>query len=229
MRRRLPTALAAAALALAALAGCGSDSGSKDTTQAAAPPDTQGPVPGCRKVTAPAPKGEQKLRAPATTLDPAKTWTATVQTSCGTFTIGLDAKSSPKTAASFAALARSGFYDGLTFHRIVDGFVIQGGDPLGNGQGGPGYSVTEPPPKGTAYTQGVVAMAKTQTEPAGTSGSQFFVVTGDDAGLPPDYAVAGKVRKGLPVVERIGAVPTDPSTEQPVSPVVIEKVTMSSS
>lgn len=229
MPRHPLTVLAATVLAAAAVSGCGSGGGSQDTTQASAPPDTQGPAPGCRKVTAPVPKGEQKLQAPATVLDPAKAWTATVQTTCGTFTIALDAKRSPKTASSFAALARSGFYDGLTFHRIVDGFVIQGGDPLGNGQGGPGYSVTEPPPEGTAYTKGVVAMAKTQTEPAGTSGSQFFVVTGDDAGLPPDYAVAGRVTRGLPVVERIGAVPTDPSTEQPVEPVVIEKVTVASS
>jgi peptidyl-prolyl cis-trans isomerase B (cyclophilin B) len=227
--RRLPATVAAGTLALVAVSGCGDGDGGETTTKAAAAADTQGPAPGCRKVAAPAPKGEQRLQAPAAALDPAKSWTATVQTSCGTFVIDLDAKANPKTAASFAALARSGFYDGLTFHRIVDGFVIQGGDPLGNGQGGPGYSVREAPPKGTKYTRGAVAMAKTQTEPAGTSGSQFFVVTGDDAGLPPDYAVAGRVASGLPVVERIGAVPVDPATEQPVGPVVIEKVTVAPS
>ena len=101
----------------------------------------------------------------------------------------------------FAALAEKGFFDGLTFHRIVPGFVIQGGDPTGDGQGGPGYTVVEAPPKDLAYTRGVVAMAKTGAEPAGTSGSQFFVVTGDErpaAGLRaarPGHRGAGRRRR----------------------------------
>lgn len=173
--------------------------------------------------------GADSLPCPDEVLDEGEQATAVVTTSLGTFEIDLDTEQAPLTANSFAYLAEEGFYDGLTFHRIVDGFVIQGGDPLGNGQGGPGYSVREAPPAGTTYTKGVVAMAKTQAEPAGTSGSQFFVVTGDDAGLPPDYAVAGRVTKGLPVVERIGSVPTDPSTEQPVEPVVIDSITIQSS
>ena len=101
-------------------------------------------------------------------------------------------KDSPKTTASFASLVRKGFFDGLTFHRVVPGFVIQGGDPKGDGTGGPGYTTVDTP-RDAAYTSGVVAMAKTGAEPAGTSGSQFFVVTGDNASLPPDYAVLGKV------------------------------------
>ena len=86
---------------------------------------------------------------------------------------------------------------------MVKGFVIQGGDPNGDGSGGPGYSVTEAPPADLTYTRGVVAMAKTGAEPAGTSGSQFFVVSAADVGLPPDYALVGKVTKGLSVVDAI--------------------------
>jgi cyclophilin family peptidyl-prolyl cis-trans isomerase len=176
------------------------------------------------------PKGPQHLARPTTRLNPAKTWTATVETSCGTFAIRLAVRQAPKTTGSFASLVRRGFYDGLTFHRISQGFVIQGGDPQGDGQGGPGYSVVEPPPKGIAYTRDTVAMAKTQTEPSGTSGSQFFVVTGEDAsataGLTPDYALLGKVVTGADVVQRIGSVDADPQTEAPTDPVVIRKVTL---
>ena len=129
---------------------------------------------------------------------------ATVQTSHGEFTIELDAASSPKAVESFVELARTGFFDGTVFHRIVPGFVIQGGDPTGTGTGGPGYTTVDPPAAGTTYPQGVVAMAKKATDPPGTAGSQFFVVTADDAGLPPEYAVIGTVSEGLDVVMRIG-------------------------
>ena len=132
----------------------------------------------------------------------------------------------PKTGGSFLSLVHRKFFDGLTFHRIVPGFVIQGGDPQGTGQGGPGYSVVEAPPQSVQYRRGTAAMAKTQTEPPGTSGSQFFVVVAPNASgppfsLPPDYALLGKVTKGLDVVQRIGVLPIDPSTETPRQPVVI--------
>ena len=131
----------------------------------------------------------------------------------------------PATAASLVSLAKSGFYDNLIFHRIIPGFVIQGGDPTQSGSGGPGYQTIDTPPADTKYTKGVVAMAKTATEPAGTSGSQFFVVTGGDAAfLPPDYAVVGKVTSGIDVVERIGAL--GDASGQPTRPVVIESVTV---
>jgi len=117
---------------------------------------------------------------------------AVVDTSEGSFTIKLDVEHSPNTVASFEKLSRDGFYDGLLFHRIVPGFVIQGGDPNGDGTGGPGYSVTKAPPAGYAYKLGDVAMAKTQDEPPGAAGSQFFVISGPDGEqLPPDYGVAG--------------------------------------
>ena len=127
-----------------------------------------------------------------------------VETSCGTFDIALASKEAPKTVNSFVFLSEEGFYDGLDFHRIVPEFVIQGGDPLGNGSGGPGYSVVEKPPANLKYTKGVVAMAKSGNAPAGSSGSQFFVVTGAEAGLPPEYALVGNVSEGMEVVEQIG-------------------------
>jgi cyclophilin family peptidyl-prolyl cis-trans isomerase len=216
--------------AIAVLAGCGSsDSKAKPKAKAATPTAASTPTveaTGCRKVSAPPGKGAGDLKKPAAKLDPKKSYTAVVKTSCGEFEIALDVKRAPKTTSSFAYLARKHFYDHTTFHRIVPGFVIQGGDPLGDGTGGPGYTVVEAPPRSLGYTRGVVAMAKAPSEPPGASGSQFYVVTGEDAGLPPEYALLGKVNKGQDVVDTIGTSPTDPSTERPLDPVVIESVTI---
>jgi peptidyl-prolyl cis-trans isomerase B (cyclophilin B) len=178
---------------------------------------------GCKQVETPKPK-HVSLKAPKQTVKPGEELTAVMQTSCGTFDIALDTKQAPKTTNSFAYLAEQGFYNGLDFHRIVPGFVIQGGDPLGTGTGGPGYTVVEKPPANLAYTKGTVAMAKSSAEPSGSSGSQFYVVTGADAGLPPEYALVGKVSKGLDVVERIGKLGT--ASEKPKQTVLIEKVTI---
>jgi peptidyl-prolyl cis-trans isomerase B (cyclophilin B) len=178
---------------------------------------------GCKKVAAPEPK-QVSLKAPKQTLKKGEEATAVVRTSCGSFEIALDTTRAPKTANSFAYLAEEGFYDDLTFHRIVPGFVIQGGDPLGTGSGGPGYTVVEKPPANLAYTKGTVAMAKSSAEPPGSSGSQFYVVTGADAGLPPEYALVGKVSQGLDVVERIGKLGTP--TEKPKQTVLIETITI---
>jgi peptidyl-prolyl cis-trans isomerase B (cyclophilin B) len=178
---------------------------------------------GCKKVAAPAPK-TVSFKQPKQVLKPGEEATAVLKTSCGTFEIALDTKRAPKTANSFAFLAEEGFYDDLTFHRIVPGFVIQGGDPEGTGSGGPGYSVDEKPPSNLAYTKGMVAMAKSSAEPPGRSGSQFFVVTGADAGLPPEYALVGKVSKGFSTVARIGKLGTP--EEKPKQTVLIEEVTI---
>src|ERR1700709_316913 len=178
---------------------------------------------GCKQVEAPAPK-HVSLKAPKQTLQKGEEATAVVETSCGTFEIALDTTRAPKTANSFAYLSEEGFYDDLTFHRIVPGFVIQGGDPLGTGTGGPGYKGGEKPPANLAYTKGTVAMAKSSAEPPGSSGSQFYVVTGADAGLPPEYALVGKVSEGLDVVERIGKLGT--ASEKPKQTVLIEKITI---
>jgi peptidyl-prolyl cis-trans isomerase B (cyclophilin B) len=207
-------ALIAVGVVAAILIGRSGGSGGSTTTASAG---------GCRQVEAPKPK-TVSLRAPKQTVKKGEKLTAVVKTSCGTFDIALDTTRAPKTVNSFAFLSEQGFYDGLTFHRIAPGFVIQGGDPLGNGTGGPGYSVDEKPPSKLAYTKGVVAMAKSSAEPPGRSGSQFFVVLGADAGLPPEYALVGKVNKGLDVVERIGRLGTP--AEKPKQTILIEKVTV---
>jgi cyclophilin family peptidyl-prolyl cis-trans isomerase len=175
----------------------------------------------------PAAKPDGGATAPKQLLAAGKTYRLVFATNCGSFTVTLDQKAAPKTAASLVSLARSGFFDDTIFHRIVPGFVIQGGDPTQTGTGGPGYSTVDVPPADAAYTKGVVAMAKTGAEAPGTSGSQFFVVTAEDAGLPPEYAVVGKVSNGLDVVERIGAL--GDASEQPTQPVVIQKVTVQQS
>jgi cyclophilin family peptidyl-prolyl cis-trans isomerase len=176
---------------------------------------------GCKAVKAPKPKHVSYAK-PAQVLPKGRPASAVLETSCGDFTIALDTKRAPKTANSFAFLAKKGFYDDTQFHRIVPGFVIQGGDPLGTGTGGPGYSVDEKPPANLSYTRGTVAMAKTSAEPPGRSGSQFFVVLAPDAGLPPEYALLGKVSKGFDVVTRIGKLGT--RSEKPKQPVVVEHV-----
>jgi peptidyl-prolyl cis-trans isomerase B (cyclophilin B) len=232
VRRLIITGVLVALLA----AGCGGDDDetaaatptpSPTATETATPEDTGGEQgTGCKPAEKPAAK-DAKLAKPSERLDPAKTYVATVKTNCGTFEIALDAKHAPKTGGSFKYLADKGFYDGLGFHRIVGGFVIQGGDPRGDGTGGPGYSVVEAPPDGIVYKKGTVAMAKTQLEEAGTSGSQFFVVTSDQASaaLTPDYALVGRVTKGIDVVDLIGTAPVS-ADEQPVEPIVMRSVTV---
>jgi peptidyl-prolyl cis-trans isomerase B (cyclophilin B) len=214
--------IAALLLSLVALAGCGGDDGDEAaTTTAPTPPPAESS--GCRDVEQPEPRPAGTLKAPPAVLNVEKTHLLTFKTSCGDFTVRLDPKRSPKASASFLALAERDFFDGTYFHRIVPGFVIQGGDPTGTGTGGPGYTTVDTPAAGTTYTRGVVAMAKTAAEAPGTAGSQFFVVTGADIGLPPDYAVVGRVVEGEDVVARIGAL-GDPNTELPTQPVVVDDV-----
>jgi peptidyl-prolyl cis-trans isomerase B (cyclophilin B) len=210
------------AVALLALAGCGG--GSKNATSTSA---TTTDANGCIPVSQPDSKST-KAAKPKSALDPAKTYLVLVHTNCGDFTIKLATKISPETTASFAHLAKTGFFDHTVFHRIVPDFVIQGGDPTGTGTGGPGYSTVDKPPASTRYTHGVVAMAKTGAEAPGTSGSQFFVVTADDAQLPPDYAVLGTVTKGLDTVDRIGNLgdPASGGAGTPTEVVEIQKATL---
>lgn len=210
------------------LAACGEDDDPPAPSQqpaAESPSDSGGgEAGGCQEVAAPKPKPDGGAKKPAKPLAAGRTYDVVMTTSCGEFTIRLDQKTSPRTAASFASLARGGFYDGTVFHRIVPDFVIQGGDPTGSGTGGPGYSTRDVPPADTVYTQGVVAMAKTAVEPPGTSGSQFYVVTAPDAGLPPEYALLGKVVKGQDVVQAIGLLgdPASGGAGTPLQPVVLE-------
>jgi cyclophilin family peptidyl-prolyl cis-trans isomerase len=208
---------------LALLAGCGGgddEAGGGETTTAAS-------VSECQDVEAPEAREPGMNEAPSEELDPSQTHTLTFDTSCGTFTVTLDPESAPTTTASLVALAEAGYFDDTIFHRVVPGFVIQGGDPTQTGGGGPGYSTVDVPPADAAYTKGVVAMAKTDAEPPGTSGSQFFVVTGADAGLTPDYAVVGEVTEGMETVERIDALGV--GNGPPSQPVVVNTVTATSS
>ena len=211
MRLRVGTLAAAALLA----GGCGS---SDDGDESAAGTTASG----CRAAERPEPREPGTHEAPDSLLDPNERTRALVRTNCGAFTITLDPEAAPNAAASFAELATHGYFDDTIFHRIVPGFVIQGGDPTASGTGGPGYTTVDPPAAATSYTRGVVAMAKAGNEPRGAAGSQFFVVTGADIGLPPDYAVIGTVTEGLDVVERIGAL-GDPQ-ELPTETVLIERI-----
>jgi cyclophilin family peptidyl-prolyl cis-trans isomerase len=216
MRRALLLSLLGLALALS-LSACGGDD---EESSGAATSATDG----CETVDAPEAKADGGETAPTASLEAGTTYELVVETNCGSFTIRLDPTLAPKTTASLVALAEDGFYDGTTFHRVVPGFVIQGGDPTGTGTGGPGYTTTDAPPTDTQYTEGTVAMAKGAADPSGTSGSQFFVVTAPDAGLPPDYAVVGKVTEGMENVSAIEALGTGDGP--PSQPVVIEKVTV---
>jgi peptidyl-prolyl cis-trans isomerase B (cyclophilin B) len=190
-------------LLVAALAGCGGDGdeGGGEAQQSA-----------CEV------QGDGELAE----LEEGKTYRLVVQTNKGPFTIELDRETAPCASASFVSLAQKGFFNGTNFHRIVPGFVIQGGDPTGKGTGGPGYSTVDVPPDDAKYTKGVVALAKTLSEPPGTAGSQFFVVTAEDSGLGPDYGVLGKVVEGLDVVENIGKL--GGPDERPTENVEIETV-----
>jgi len=231
--------LASVALLLIA---CGKDdpAGAAEATATAAPATAtatettpaRSSQDGCSAVALPQPAADPAAPLSKVRLNPRRAWTATVRTNCGTIRIRLAVGRAPKTASSFAGLVRRRYFDGLTFHRVAkpggQDYVIQGGDPLGNGQGDPGYRVVEAPPKNLKYVRYVAAMAKTQTEAAGTSGSQFFIVTAADARLPPDYALLGEVVGDKRAVTRIAAVPTDPTTEAPVDPVVISTARISS-
>jgi len=178
----------------------------------------------CKEVEQPEPR-EESLPKPKMTTEKGEKVTAVVETNCGTFDIALATSEAPTIANSFAYLAEEGFYDELTFHRIVPEFVIQGGDPTGTGTGGPGYEVVEAPPKNLKYTLGTVAMAKSAEAPVGAAASQFYVVSGPQGEtLPPEYALVGHVTEGLNVVEAIGEL--GGPEEKPTQPVVIEKMTV---
>ena len=229
MRRPVPMPILCAALLAAALAlsACGDDETTSTTTSSTAADGEEAGT--CEEVAEPEPK-EVKLKPPSEQVQPGEKISATVKTNCGDFEFELDTSESPKTAASFVQLVDEGVYDDTTFHRVVTDFVIQGGDPALDGSGGPGYSVTEKPPVDASYTRGTVAMAKTAAEPPGTSGSQFFVVTAADAGLPADYAILGEITGGEDTIDTIAA-QADPALGseggKPIAPVVIESITLS--
>ncbi len=169
------------------------------------------------------PKRQRFDAAPEMMIDSAKTYTATMVTSKGTMELFLDPLAAPMAVNSFVFLARWHYFDGVVFHRIIPGFVLQGGDPTGTGSGGPGYSFADELPKPGRYELGSLAMANAGPN---TNGSQFFVISGPDGvRLPPLYSHFGKVVQGLDVVAAIDDVGT--RSGKPKEPVVIESVTIS--
>lgn len=147
--------------------------------------------------------------APAMTINPDKHYTATIDTDVGSFTVDLDAKTTPKTVNNFVFLAENHFYDCVTFHRVIPGFMDQTGDPTGTGSGGPGYTIPDEYPKAATnsakqFPIGSLAMANTGQPNSG--GSQFFIVTGSEGeSLPPKYTLFGQVTQGLNVVDKINS------------------------
>jgi len=162
---------------------------------------------------------------PSMGIDPAKRYTAEMVTSKGTMVISLDPLSAPKTVNSFVFLALHHYYDGIAFHRIIPGFVAQGGDPTGTGAGGPGYRFEDELPSAGRYEVGSLAMANAGPD---TNGSQFFIISGPQGvGLPPSYSLFGKVVRGLEVLAAIEAVGT--GSGKPSETVTIESVTITTS
>jgi cyclophilin family peptidyl-prolyl cis-trans isomerase len=169
---------------------------------------------------------------PAMQIDTSKTYLATVDTSLGTFKIQLFSSESPKTVNNFVFLSQQGFYNGVIFHRVIKNFMIQTGDPLGSGIGGPGYKFNDELPPKHSYEPGIVAMANSGSN---TNGSQFFICTGSDAhnlNNLPNYTQFGQVVDGMNIVQKIAAVPVGPGNprenSRPVNPPVINNISISS-
>ena len=169
-----------------------------------------------------APRQQKFSSPPEMGIDTSKRYTATMDTSMGEIVIALDALNAPLTVNNFVFLAAHHYYDGIIFHRIINGFVCQGGDPTGTGMGGPGYKFADEPVK-QRYQIGSVAMANAGPN---TNGSQFFLITGPSGvGLPPQYSHFGQVIKGLDVIDAMQKVPTARG-DRPVDDVVINSVTI---
>jgi len=165
-------------------------------------------------------------KAPSMCIDPSKTYTAVLDTSLGSMTIELDAAAAPKTVNNFVVLARYRYYEGVIFHRIINSFMCQGGDPTGTGRGGPGYRFEDELPSPNSYKVGSVAMANAGPN---TNGSQFFLVSGPSgAGLPPHYSLFGQIIEGLDVLEVMQNVATDRG-DRPDVDVVINSVSITES
>ena len=214
VRRRVVTGLVVLALFAGAVFLITTLQGDDDedvTTATTSPTDTTEatePEPAGDPAECPQPDGSspqtREFAAPfETCIDPAKAYRATMETDVGSVVIELDAGKAPKTVNNFVSLARYHYFDDLTFHRVIPGFVVQGGDPKGDGTGGPGYEFEDELPEQGEYEIGSLAMANSGPD---TNGSQFFIITGDDgAQLPPNYSLFGKVVEGMDVVKKIEA------------------------
>jgi len=179
-------------------------------------------TPDCPAADGSSPKTQHFDGPPPMCIDPSKRYVAEMTTSKGTIKIALDAAAAPKTVNNFVFLSRYHYYEGIVFHRVIPGFVLQGGDPQGTGTGGPGYRFEDELPKPGRYELGSLAMANAGPN---TNGSQFFIISGDSGvRLPPQYSLFGKVVAGLDVVAAVDAIGTQSGT--PREKVVIEAVTI---
>lgn len=160
---------------------------------------------------------------PERTIDPAKRYEATLHTTAGPMKLELFPEEAPATVNNFVFLARDGFYDGVIFHRVIPGFMIQGGDPTGTGRGGPGYQFDDEPVK-RRYDRGILAMANAGPN---TNGSQFFVMHAG-ASLPPNYTIFGRLVEGEPALDAIATARTD-AQDRPHEPTKIERVEVTES
>jgi cyclophilin family peptidyl-prolyl cis-trans isomerase len=163
----------------------------------------------------------QYANPPELVIDPAKSYTATIETTAGTMTAQLFASEAPRTVNNFVFLANEGFYTDVIFHRVISGFMVQGGDPTGTGSGGPGYRFDDEPVS-REYLRGTLAMANAGPN---TNGSQFFVMHADYP-LPPNYTIFGKLTAGEEVVDAMAVAPKG-AQDRPVNPVAIKSVTIS--
>jgi len=180
----------------------------------------------CPNADGSSPQRREFDEAPSMCIDPTKTYTATMETTVGTMVVHLDAAAAPNTVNNFVTLARYHYYDGIIFHRIIKGFMCQGGDPTGTGMGGPGYKFADELPAPGRYEVGSLAMANSGPD---TNGSQFFIVSGrSGVGLPPSYSLFGKVVSGLEVVDTMQDVDTG-RNDRPQTDVVIQSVTIEES
>jgi cyclophilin family peptidyl-prolyl cis-trans isomerase len=179
-------------------------------------------APECPAADGSSPKTQHFDGVPPMCIDPAKRYSALMQTSKGAITFALDPIAAPKTVNNFVFLARYHYYDGIIFHRIIPGFVVQGGDPGGTGTGGPGYRFEDELPKPGRYEIGSLAMANAGPN---TNGSQFFIISGPSGvQLPPQYALFGKAVSGLDTISALDAVGS--SSGRPSERVLIESVTI---
>ncbi|UFJ42282.1 peptidylprolyl isomerase [Brevibacillus humidisoli] len=221
-------------------AGCTGNNGNETATSPDTPAEqdkaNQGGEQNKQPAEPPKKVAERKYdKAPGMMIDTNKQYQAVVSTTAGDFTITLFAKDAPKTVNNFVFLSKEKFYDNLTFHRLIKDFMIQTGDPLGNGTGGPGYTFEDELENGHKYEIGVVAMANNGPD---TNGSQFFIGTGPEVtGLNniPNYTIFGKVTKGMDVVQKIAKGQTKPNPKAggenslPVDPVTIKSITIEES
>jgi cyclophilin family peptidyl-prolyl cis-trans isomerase len=195
-------------LAAVGLAACGGDENGGGSTPGTTPEGgSVSKLAQCQRT------GEKSFPAPETVIDPEKTYLATIQTDKGNIVLELFAKDTPITTNNFVFLACKGYYDGVTFHRVIPGFVAQGGDPTGTGAGGPGYTIPDEQDAASFDQPGLLSMAKAGPN---TTGSQFFITYAPEQRLDPDFMVFGRVTEGMDVLESL--TPRDPSRTPNASP-----------